>query len=70
MANQQFTDKDIDQIMADPAVTILSGWTESNTASPCDENAYRRKLSANHDGYMTKIQEALDSVSDTPTATE
>lgn len=70
MANQQFPEKDIENILSDESVTILSGWTESNTDSPCDEAAYRNKLSANHEGYMKKIQEALVSVSNTPTTTE
>lgn len=70
MAKQHFTEKDIDQIMGDQAVAILSGWTEANDAEPCDENVYRQKLAANHEGYMAKIQEALDSVSDTARATE
>lgn len=70
MVNQQFSDKDIDQIMADPSVTILSGWTEANTASPCDEVVYRHNLSVNHEGYMKKIQEALDSVSHPSTTAE
>ena len=64
MGRQEFTDRDIDEIMADPSVTILSGWTEGNTDSPCDEAEYRRKLANNHEGYSIKLLEAVDSIAD------
>lgn len=62
MANQTFSDADLEAVMADSAVTVLSGWTEPNTDEPCDETAYRDRLSANHAGYAAKINEAIESV--------
>ena len=70
MAKQEFTEQEIDQVLADDSVTALSGWTEPNTDKPCDEEAYRRKLRANHESYCAKIQEALDSVAKSTRAAE
>lgn len=60
MGRQEFTGQDIDEIMADPSVTILSGWTEANSDDPCDEAAYRRKLDNNHEGYNLRLREARE----------
>ena len=46
-------------VMADQAVTNVSGWTEPNHDEPCDEYAYRERLHKNAPILFDKINEAL-----------
>lgn len=52
-------DKEYEEIMKDKAVTNISGWTEPNNDTPCDEKVYRKRLSDNAATIHTKIEEAL-----------
>lgn len=36
-----------EEIMENRAVTNIAGWTEPNHGGPCDEDAYRARLSKN-----------------------
>lgn len=46
-------------VMEDRAVTNISGWTEPNSDTPCDEIAYRERLKRNAPVLHKKISEAL-----------
>ena len=46
-------------VMEDQAVTNISGWTEPNSDTPCDEIAYRERLKRNAPVLHKKICEAL-----------
>lgn len=64
MAIQHFTKEDMDQVMADEGVTVLSGWTEANCGCPFDEAAFKERLDKNHDRLMAKMNEELANVFD------
>jgi hypothetical protein len=46
-------------VMSDKSVTNISGWTEPNTDSPCDEQGYRDRALRNADDLNSKIKDAL-----------
>lgn len=46
-------------VMEDRAVTNISGWTEPNSDTPCDEIAYRERLKRNAPVLHKKNSEAL-----------
>lgn len=48
-----------EEAMEDNAVTNISGWTEPNSDTSCDENAYRKRLCKNASVFNEKITEAL-----------
>ena len=58
----QFTEQDYLDAMNDPAVTAISGWTETNCDVNCDEEAYRHRLDANASVLHEKIDEAIEIV--------
>lgn len=47
------------EAMADKSVTNVSGWTEPNTDTACDEGKYRENLTNNATYFNEKITEAL-----------
>lgn len=47
------------EVMADEAVTNISGWTEPNSDEPCDEQAYRERLDKNAPILIEKLKAAL-----------
>lgn len=53
------TDAELAEVMNDKAVTNISGWTEPNSDVPCDEVAYRKRLTENAETLHKKIDEAL-----------
>ena len=45
--------------MADQVVTNVSGWTEPNPDSECDEKTYMRRMESNATVFHSKIKEAM-----------
>ncbi|MDR2800510.1 MAG: hypothetical protein LBB52_04485 [Desulfovibrio sp.] len=45
--------------MSDDAVTHISGWTEPNSDTLCDEQEYRDRALKNKDTLNAKLKEAL-----------
>lgn len=52
-------DASYEEVMADKAVTNISGWTEPNEDRPCDEKEYRKRLHEQASDYHKKVAEAL-----------
>ena len=60
IAHAQETDNfELKSVMADQAVTNVSGWTEPNSDSECDEETYMRRMASNATVLHSKIKEAM-----------
>ena len=59
MPANQIDDIELQAVMEDKAVTNISGWTEPNFDTQCDEEAYRDRLKKNSSVLHAKINEAL-----------
>lgn len=62
MKQPQFSEQDYLEAMENPAVTAISGWTEENFDTKCNEDTYRSHLDENAPILHTKIEEALNIV--------